>query len=195
MNQGDPEAPVAPAWYRHLSRAVDVIDNVLVSLGCGLLFALMCLVVADVARRYLFNAPIAWSYEVINHYVMPGVFFYTVAHTLKAHAHVSVDILHNYVQRRTRYVFELIGSVLALPVFVLATVLAAGKTLEDFETAVQASSGLAVPTWTIGMVVPIGFGMLSLRLALNVIGYVSTLATGRAIKALPPISGTEEGAE
>lgn len=45
------------------------------------------------------------------------------------------------------------------------------------------------------MVVPIGFGMLSLRLALNVIGYVSTLATGRAIKALPPISGTEEGAE
>ena len=77
----------------------------------------------------------------------------------------------------------------------LATVLAAGKTLEDFETAAQASSGLAVPTWTIGMVVPIGFGMLSLRLALNVIGYVSTLATGRAIKALPPISGTEEGAE
>jgi TRAP-type C4-dicarboxylate transport system permease small subunit len=34
---------------------------VLIGIGCILLFALMCLVVADVGRRYLFNAPIAWS--------------------------------------------------------------------------------------------------------------------------------------
>jgi len=64
-----------PAWYPRLRRGVDALDGVLVSIGCLLLFALMCLVVADVGRRYLFNAPISWSYEVINHYLMPGVFF------------------------------------------------------------------------------------------------------------------------
>ena len=189
-----PATESAPLWYRRLGRVVDAIDNVLVTIGCLLLFALMCLVVADVGRRYLFNAPIAWSYEVVNHFLMPGVFFYTVSHTLKAHAHVAVDILHNYVGTRTRYVFELIGTVLALPVFALVTWLAAGRPLEEWRSAAEASSGLAAPTWAISIVLPLGFGMLTLRLALNAVGYGLSLASGRPVKPLPPISGTEEGA-
>ena len=39
---------------------------------------------------------------------------------------------------------------------------------------------------------PIGFGMLTLRLVLNAIGYIATLVSGRELKPLPPISGTEE---
>lgn len=185
----------APAFYRGLRRGVDAIDTLLVGIGCAMLFALMVLVVADVARRYLFNAPIAWSYEVINNYLMPGLFFLAVSHTLKAHAHVSVDILHNYVGSTTRYVFEAIAMTLAVPVFAIATGLAAGKTWQDFQTAAEASSGMAVPTWTVSIVFPIGFGMLTLRLALHAVGYIGTLVTGRRFKALPPISGTTEGAE
>ncbi len=188
-------ATEVPPWYQALRRWVNAIDGVLIGIGCILLFALMCLVVADVGRRYLFNAPIAWSYEVINHYLMPGVFFYTVSHTLKAHSHVAVDILHNYVGTRVRYGFEAASTMLAVPVFALATWLAAGVTLEQYRAGAQASSGLGVPSWTISMVLPVGFGMLTLRLALNAIGYVATLLTGRQITPLPPISGTEEGAE
>lgn len=195
MSAESASSGAAPAWHQRLTRVVDAIDGVLVSIGCVLLFALMCLVVADVGRRYVFNAPIGWSYEVINHYLMPGIFFYAVSHTLKAHAHVAVDILHNYVGARWRYGFELVGTVLAVPVFALATWLGLCNTLDEYRAAAEASSGLAVPTWTISMVLPIGFGMLTLRLALNAIGYACSLATGRAIKALPPISGTEEGAE
>ena len=193
MNAATAAAAVdgAPPLYRRLRLGLDAVDALLVSLGCAMLFALMCLVVADVGRRYLFNAPIAWSYEVINNYLMPGLFFLTVSNTLKAHAHVAVDILHNYVGARTRYVFESVGALLAVPVFGLITWLAAGKTLEEFASAAEASSGLAVPSWTISIVLPIGFGLLTLRLALNAIGYLATLATGRTIQPLPPISGSE----
>lgn len=184
-----------PATYRLLRRWIDAIDGVLVAIGGAMLFLLMCLVVADVGRRYAFNAPIAWSYEVINNYLMPGLFFLAVSHTLKAHSHVAVDILHNYVGRRTRYVFEAVSMTLAVPVFAYATWLAAGKTLGEMQTAAEASSGLAVPSWTVSIVFPIGFGMLTLRLALHAAGYIGTLVTGRRIKELPPISGTEEGAE
>ncbi|MFO1296166.1 MAG: TRAP transporter small permease [Rubrivivax sp.] len=184
-----------PATYRLLRRWIDAIDGVLVAIGGAMLFLLMCLVVADVGRRYAFNAPIAWSYEVINNYLMPGLFFLAVSHTLKAHSHVAVDILHNYVGRRTRYVFEAVSMTLAVPVFAYATWLAAGKTLTEMSTAAEASSGLAVPSWTVSIVFPIGFGMLALRLALHAAGYIGTLATGRRFKELPPISGTEEGAE
>jgi TRAP-type C4-dicarboxylate transport system permease small subunit len=187
--------PPTPSLFRRLQRVADAIDSVLVGIGCAMLFALMCLVVADVTRRYVFNAPIAWSYEVINSYLMPGLFFLAVSHTLRAHAHVAVDILHNYVGTRWRYAFETVAMALAVPVFGIATWLAAAKTLAEFRAASESSSGLALPSWTISIVFPIGFGMLTLRLALVASGYAASLFTGRQMLALPPISGTEEGAE
>lgn len=184
-----------PAFYSTLRRWIDAIDGVLVTLGCAMLFALMCLVVADVASRYALNAPISWAYEVVNSYLMPGLFFLAVSHTLKAHSHVSVDILHNYVGTRTRYWFETIAMVLAAPAFALCAWVSAGHTLNEFQTDAQSSTGLPIPSWTISIGFPIGFGMLTLRVALNAIGYIATLATGRVVKDLPPISGTQEGAE
>lgn len=177
------------------TRWIDALDAALVSVGCLMMFALMCLVVADVSLRYLFNAPLQWSYEVISIYLMPGLFFLAVSHTLKAHSHVAVDILHNYVGTRTRYVFESIACVLATPVFAVCSWLAAGKTLEEFQTAATASSGLPVPSWTVSIFLPVGFGLLTLRLLVNAVGYIGSLVSGRELLALPPISGTEEGAE
>ena len=180
------------ASFDRLRRAVDAIDIALMVVGCAMLFALMFVVVADVALRYLFNAPLQWSYEVISSYLMPGLFFFAASHTLKAHAHVSVDIVHNYVARRTRTLLEALTSTLAAPVFALCTVVSAQRTLEDFQTAAASTSGLTLPTWTISLMLPIGFGLLTVRLALNAIGYIASLVSGREVQPLPPISGTEE---
>jgi len=181
-----------PTLYQRLRRVVDAIDNVLMVVGCLMLFGLMFVVVADVALRYLFNSPLQWSYEVISSYLMPGLFFFAASHTLKANAHVAVDIVHNYVGRRSRYVLEALVSTLATPVFAFCTVVSAQHTLGDIRTAATSTSGLALPTWTISLMLPIGFGLLTLRLAINAIGYLATLATGREVAPLPPISGTEE---
>lgn len=183
-----------PAAYAKLRRWIDAIDGVLVAIAGLMLFSLMLLVVADVGRRYVFNSPIQWSYEVINNYLMPGLFFLAVSHTLKAHSHVSVDIVHNYVGPKVRYWFETISMVLAAPAFAMCTWLAAGNTWKEFQSAAEASIGLAVPSWTLSIAFPLGFGMLTLRMALNAIGYGCTLVTGRPFKELPPISGAE-GAE
>ncbi len=175
-----------------MRRVLDAIDNLLMAIGGAMLFALMCVVVADVALRYLFNAPLQWSYQVISSYLMPGLFFMAVSHTLKSHAHVAVDIVHNYVSRRTRYAFELICTLVATPVFALCAVVSAQNTWKDFADAAVSTSGLAVPTWTVSVMLPVGFGMLTLRLALNAYGYAATVFSGREQAPLPPISGTQE---
>lgn len=184
-----------PAAYSFLRRCIDVVDTVLVTLGSLMLFALMCVVVSDVAMRYFFNSPLQWSYQVISSYLMPGLFFLAVSHTLKSHSHVAVDILHNFVRPRTRFVFESISCVVALPAFAICSWVAARTTLQEYEAASVATSGLAVPSWTVSILLPIGFTLLTLRLLLNAIGYIGSLATGRELIDLPPISGTEEGAE
>jgi len=180
--------------YARLRRALDLVDGALVGLGSLMLFALMCLVVSDVSMRYFFNAPLQWSYEVISSYLMPGLFFLAVSHTLRAHSHVAVDIVHNYVGRKTRYSFEAIASLLSAPAFAICAWMSAGVTLQDFRAAATSTSGMAVPTWTVSIFLPVGFGLLSVRLFLNAIGYLLSLATREEVLALPPISGTE-GAE
>ena len=121
--------------YDRFRKVIDAVDNALMFIGCAMLFALMLIVVADVSLRYLFNAPLQWSYEVISSYLMPGLFFMAVSHTLKANAHVAVDILHNYVGRTTRYVFEAVTTVIALPVFALCTWVSAQHTWNDWQSA------------------------------------------------------------
>lgn len=181
--------------YAAMKRGLDFVDGALVTVGALMLFGLMCVVVADVSLRYLFNSPLHWSYDVISNYLMPGVFFLAVSHTLKAHSHVAVDILHNYVKPKTRYVFELACSALAVPAFAICAWKSFGMTLADFESGATASSGLPIPTWSVDFFLPLGFGLLTLRLALNTLGYLLTLTTNRVVLILPPISGTEEGAE
>jgi TRAP-type C4-dicarboxylate transport system permease small subunit len=184
-----------PKVYDAIRGFVDMIDNAVLVVGCAMLFALMLIVVADVSLRYIFNAPIQWAYEVVSSYLMPGLFFFAVSHTLKAHAHVSVDIVHNYISRRGRYVFEAIATLVSIPAFAICTWVSARNTMLDFTTAAESTSGLAVPTWTISIMLPIGFGLLTIRLILNAIGYMGTLASGRELLALPPIAGTEETAQ
>ena len=190
----DLEHAAGTGVYAHLRRALDIVDGALVAVGALMLFALMCVVVADVSLRYLLNAPLHWSYEVISNYLMPGSFFLAASHTLKAHSHVAVDIVHNYVGRKTRYTFEAISSLLAFPAFAICAWMSALVTINDFHAATTSDSGLAVPSWTVSIFLPLGFGLLTLRLALNAVGYVLSLATREEVLMLPPISGTE-GAE
>jgi TRAP-type C4-dicarboxylate transport system permease small subunit len=178
--------------YQALRRAFDAVDNVMMFFGATMLFALMFVIVSDVALRYLFNSPIFWAYEVVSSYLMPGLFFFAVSHTLKAHAHVSVDIVHSHIGRRMRYVFETIATLVSMPVFAICTWISARNTMLDFTTGAESTSGLAVPTWTISIMLPIGFGLITLRLILNAIGYLGTLASGRELQPLPPIAGSEE---
>lgn len=193
LDEANAQAPEGA--YPLLRRAIDAVDVILVTVGSLMLFALMCVVVADVSLRYLFNAPLQWSYQVVSSYLMPGLFFMAVSHALRSNSHVSVDILHNYVSPRTRYWFEATGSLLATPVFALCTWVSADNTWKEYLSGAESTSGLAVPSWTVSILLPIGFGMLTLRLALNTVGYFGTLASGRQLIALPLISGTEEGAE
>ncbi len=188
-----PDDPRRPAGaYLMLRRVIDVLDGALTSIGCLMLFLLMLVVVFDVSLRYLFNSPLIWSYEVISNYLMPGLFFLAVSDTLKAHAHVSVDIVHNYISTKTRYLFQAICSVIAAPVFFYIMVVSTQRTFEEFQSGAVSTSGLELPSWTISALLPLGFGLLAIRLTLDAGGYVWTLASGREIVPLPPMSGTEE---
>ena len=166
------------------------VDRATAYVACLLLFGLMLVVMADVTLRYLFNAPLLWSYEVISVFLLPGLFFLSVSHALSTHTHVSVDILQNYVSDKTRYVFEAITSAVATPVFAFIAWVALQQTIEQFAAGTSHTMGLELPSWVTTALLPVGFGLLALRCLLNTIGYVMSLTSGERWLALPPLSGS-----
>lgn len=159
-----------------------------------LMMAIMLVVVTDVVMRYFLNSPLSWSYELISLYLMVGLFFFALSDTLANNAHVSVDILHLYMPQRLRHAAELVGYVLATPVFAAVFYMSVVTTWQSYEGADVLAGHIAWPTWVAQICVPIGVGVLVLRMILRVAGHAASLAANRSLTGLPPVSGTAERA-
>lgn len=178
--------------YSGSEALIDHIDNWLCKIGTLFLLSMMLVVVSDVVLRYLFNSPIIWSYEIISVYLMPGLFFLSVSHTLKADSHISVDILLNYASRKTRFLLAFISYILAVPPLAIAAGYMIYQTHLQYINNEYFSSGLELPVWTTTILAALGFSMLAVRTLLKAIGFAWSIWASKPLTSLPLISGTEE---
>ena len=70
------------------------------------LFAMMTLVVLDVAGRYLFNAPISGSFE-ITEFLLALLVFAALPVVTREDKHISVSVMENMLGGRVRFVQRL----------------------------------------------------------------------------------------
>lgn len=159
-----------------------------------MLFLIMTVVVVDVALRYVFNSPLGWSYDLISLYLMVGLFFFSLSSTLEHNEHVRVDLLLKHFPPWARRLAEIVTYLCAGVVFALIVYVMGAKTLASFAANEVASGEIPWPTWLSLLAVPLGAGLMLLRMLLRLAGHVLSLVTGRAVIALPPLTGSEEGA-
>jgi len=178
--------------YENSERFLDNVDDWLCKVGTIFLYALMLVVVFDVVLRYVFKSPLIWSHEIISYYLMPGLFFLSVSHTLKSDSHISVDILLNYVSEKTRYFLAFISYMLAVPPLMITAFYMIYQTYRQYINDEYFSSGLALPVWTTTILAALGFSMLAVRVLLKAIGFAGSIWTSKPLTKLPLISGTEE---
>lgn len=180
---------------------VDRVHRVLVRLEQGasfvasvMLFVIMTVVVLDVAMRYFFNSPLMWSYDLISLYLMVGLFFFSLSSTLEHNEHVRVDLLLKHFPVWARHLAEVVTYLCAGAVFALIVYVMGAKTLASFAANEVAPGEIPWPTWLSLLAVPLGAGLMLLRMLLRLAGHVLSLATGRPVIALPALAGSEEGA-
>jgi len=90
-------------------RAVEKINNAIISISAISILLLNCIVFYDVIMRYLFNAPTLWGPE-ISIYLLLLMTFISAAYTLQIDGHVSCNILTERVSPKVRRIFFLISS-------------------------------------------------------------------------------------
>jgi TRAP-type C4-dicarboxylate transport system permease small subunit len=168
------------------------IENFTGHIASIILFLVMAIATADVAMRYIFNAPFPWAYDLISLYLMVALFYLVVSGTFAHHAHISVDILHGFMSDNARRVCEIIICALSAILFALITYAGADRAITSYINKDVMAGIIEWPTWISIILVPLGAGMLTLRLILHFLGHSISLLTGTSLIALAPISGSPE---
>lgn len=169
-----------------MEKGLKALERAVALVAVGFMLAIMLVVTADVAMRYLFNSPFAWAYDLIALYLMAGVFYFVLSDAHRENAHVGIDILHARMGPRARRAADLVTAGVSLVMFSLIVYIGAERAWENFANDEVLAGNIPWPMWLSAIIVPIGSALLVLRLALQ---FVRNLFGPAAAKA--PVSATE----
>ena len=175
------------------------IESVLALLSGLSLGAIMLIVVADVAMRYVFAAPLTWSYNLIGLYLMVAVFFFVLSDTLHNHGHIAIDIFQHQIPHRLRHLALAVGYLLSSGLMALIGWQAWLRLKSAYLNDDRIAAVIPWPTWIAYFIVATGCVVMTARCIYRTFGHAASGLSGRDLVETPPPPETEpqagEGAE
>ena len=168
-----------------IDRAIALLEEFAIHVAAAVLFAIMIIVVIDVALRYLFRSPLSWSYDLISLYLMAAVFLLSLSHTLREGKHINVNLFSRYFSDRVRLAVAALGGIAVLVVFAMVFKEGALRTWQAGRANDVLGGAIAWPTWAAQILIPLGFGLIVLRLSFRVlVGLIGTFGPTRGLAGL-----------
>lgn len=155
--------------FHCIDRLVCRIEDAAMSVVAVSLFLVMIVKFVDVLLRYAFNAPLEWSYGFISHYLLISAFFLALPFTFRTGRHVRVDAFVNRLSSSMRRILRLVDLLVSLVLFGLIFYQAIALVTGAWNAAEVMPDFYNWPSWTSKIFVPIGIGLLEVRLLLNVV--------------------------
>ncbi len=171
-----------------------VIDKMLVIIAAAATVAVMLIVTCDVAMRYLFVQPIVWAYDVVGLYMMATLFFLALPHSLRQHAHISVDVLVHYIPTRMRHAVEAFGYAMVTIIFGILVWLTFDRLVEGYANHEFVDGAVSLPAWIAQVPVLIGTAVLLLHCLIRFWLHAASIFAARSRIEFAPQSGSEESA-
>lgn len=154
-------------WVSTLSRA------------CGIAAAAMVLISVLVVcqmvfLRYVLQASVIWQTEFVT-FLLLGATLIGSPYVLLLRGHVNVDLLPQYLGHRGRFTLAMIAAILSLVFCLVGAWTGYEFWYEAWEGGWHTDTIWGPPLWIPYLVMPIGFGILSLQYIADIL----SLATGR----------------
>ncbi len=147
---------------RNLGSVFDwLVDWLAYSTGAIFIF-IMIAVTVDVSSRKLLGVPIQWVDEVTG-YLLLYVTFLGATWLLKREGHVSVDVVVERLNQRTRVWLNLIISILIGTLCLIMACSGVFTTLNVYRRGVFTVTTLEVPLALLVAVIPVGFLLLFIQ--------------------------------
>ncbi|MEL6421278.1 MAG: TRAP transporter small permease [Pseudomonadota bacterium] len=165
-----------------LDRSLFRVETLLALVGGLAVFSLMMLAVVSVGGRNFYNQPIPGYVDWIEQ-AMPLIAFVGVSYCQRLGGHIRMDMFVGLLRGRALWAVEFVGTFLIL----LLMLLLVWGSWAHFERSFDwdaplwsrdSSLDIRLPLWPAKLLAPIAFGVLSLRLALQLWGYARAIITG-----------------
>lgn len=142
--------------------------DIWLALAAGLVLAMMMvLVFAGVLLRYLFNAPILGSNEILE-LASVAVVMLAIPYCTVEDAHVRIDLLDSFLGRAGRLLTDAIYRLLAIVLLFFLVRSYLGRTLDAW-TYADTTNLLHIPIWPFYGLVGLGMGLFAAILALQLL--------------------------
>lgn len=157
----DPDEPDLLERRSRLYRALVVTERVA---ACGLLVAMLGLVVLQVVSRYVFSTPFGWTEELAR-FVLVWLTFVSAGFVMARRIHITVDLVASRLGRRGVLVMD--GLALSTVAAVAATMAWAG--LEFARGAARlAAPATSLPMSTVYGAAVVGFALILVHALLHI---------------------------
>ncbi|MEL3890225.1 TRAP transporter small permease [Ferrovibrio sp. MS7] len=147
------------------------------------LFLIMMVIVVDVVLRYMFNAPLSWSFDLISMYLVTLVFFPALADTFSRGGHIKVDMFDAFRRTKVFAFFEIVGYCTAIVFFSLIFWKMAETGWEAFIEKEVVDGAIPWPTWPPQAFGAVGVGLLLISMAVGIVLRAQALMEGRVFEA------------
>ena len=139
----------------------------------------MCLVVADVFGRKVFNSPIQGSIEVTELTLVIMVYL-SVSYVQARREHVKLELFSSHLSERALHGLNLLSLVIAFVISVIIMWRVGLYAWESYITDDRTMGIVEIPIWPSKMAVFFGFVLLCVRLIIDICGALMGVETGEA---------------
>lgn len=139
------------------------IGRIETGLVATLVFAMVALAGAQIVLRNVFESGLSWADPLLRAMVLWAAMLGALA-AARDDKHIGLDLVTHFVHGRTRRALRVVTLLFAA----LASAMMAwyGVGLVQLDYGSGAATG-GIPNWVVEIIVPIGFGLLALRLAVR----------------------------
>ena len=164
------------AWQGHVEKASTAV-------AAFVIFSLMCLVVADVLGRKLFNAPIQGAIEVTE-LTLVVIVYLSVAYVQGRREHIRLELFSSRAPEYLLKKLDFLSLLLSLVICLIITWRVALFAWESWVTDDHMMGLVEIPIWPSKVAAFFGFMLLSGRLVIDIVGTVVGVDTGHAEEAM-----------
>jgi TRAP-type C4-dicarboxylate transport system permease small subunit len=139
------------------------VERVLSIVAGLIMLVLTCLTAIDVLLRFLLNKPIPGLYE-LSELMLIGIVFLSIAYVQARKEHLRIDVLASKFPSKVQFILNIFGYLAGVFVFLLIAWRSGYIAWQAWALGDYSSGLVQWPIWPAKTVVPVGAGLISLRL-------------------------------
>lgn len=148
--------------YDKATRLFSRINLICAIAGAAILTSVTAFVFFEVVSRATLGTSRLWVIEV-SEYSLLFITFLGAPYLLEKNMHVTLDILHDHLGRRSKLLATLFNAAIGTTACLIMTVVGARVVLDQIETGVRVTSVMAPQSFWITAALPLGMGLMAFQ--------------------------------